>query len=218
MTTLNRQQARNVDQHAIDKFGISGQILMENAGRACTDVIEVQPVSSVILLCGKGNNAGDGFVIARHLLVREIPAITILLVPPEKLTGDAKTNFDILSKLPATILFATPDNFGIMLQELNASGQTAVLDCMMGTGGQGTPRSPFDIAINWANQKSVHRIAIDIPTGLDCDTGELATPTFLAHQTLTMVAPKQGFTSPTSKSATGDVIVVDIGIPLKELL
>ena len=90
MTTLNRQQARNVDQHAIDKFGISGQILMENAGRACTDVIEVQPVNSVILLCGKGNNAGDGFVIARHLLVREIPAITILLVPPEKLTGDAK--------------------------------------------------------------------------------------------------------------------------------
>ena len=79
MTTLNRQQARNVDQHAIDKFGISGQILMENAGRACTDVIEVQPVNSVILLCGKGNNAGDGFVIARHLLVREIPAITILL-------------------------------------------------------------------------------------------------------------------------------------------
>ena len=218
MAILNRQQARDVDQHAIDKYEISGQILMENAGRACTDVIEVQPVNSVILLCGKGNNAGDGFVIARHLLVREIPAITILLVPPEELTGDAKTNFDILSKLPATILFATSDNFGIMLQELNASSQTAVLDCMMGTGGQGTPRSPFDIAINWANQKSVHRIAIDIPTGLDCDTGELATPTFLAHQTLTMVAPKQGFTSPTSKSATGDVIVVDIGIPLKELL
>ena len=218
MATLNRQQARDVDQHAIDKYEISGQILMENAGRACTDVIEVQPVSSVILLCGKGNNAGDGFVIARHLLVREIPAITILLVPPEELTGDAKTNFDILSKLPATILFATSDNFGIMLQELNASSETAVLDCMMGTGGQGTPRSPFDIAINWANQKSVHRIAIDIPTGLDCDTGELATPTFLAHQTLTMVAPKQGFASPTSKSATGDVIVVDIGIPLTELL
>ena len=218
MITLSRQQARDIDQQATDKFGVAGQILMENAGRACTDVIEVQPINSVILLCGKGNNAGDGFVIARHLLVREIPAITILLVPPETLTGDAKTNFDILSKLPANILFATPDNLETMLQELNASNQTAVLDCMVGTGGHGTPRSPFDIAVNWANQQSVQRIAIDIPTGLDCETGELASPTFLAHQTLTMVAPKQGFVSPAAKSATGDIVVVDIGIPLTELL
>tara|TARA_B100000945_G_scaffold268974_1_gene229654 strand:+ start:905 stop:1570 length:666 start_codon:yes stop_codon:yes gene_type:complete len=217
MTTLNRQQSRNVDHLATEQFGISGLTLMENAGRACTDVLETHNFDSVILLCGKGNNGGDGFVIARHLLTREIPAITILLVDPVTLTGDAKINFEILTKLPSIIQFGNADNLTKTLNTLNVSEETAIADCLIGTGGRGIPRTPFAEAIEWANKQPAYKVAIDIPSGLDCDTGEAASPTFHAQQTLTMVAAKTGFFKKNARNYTGDVIVLDIGIPLSAI-
>ena len=87
----------------------------------------------------------------------------------------------------------------------------------MGTGGQGDPRPPFRQAIDWANRQPAFRVAIDIPSGLDCDTGQPSTPTFQAQQTLTMVAMKTGFSRQVAKSFTGNVSVLDIGIPLSSL-
>ena len=227
MTAFNRQQSRQVDRLATEQFGISGLILMENAGRACSDVLEAQNFDSVILLCGKGNNAGDGFVIARQLITREIPVTTILLVAPATLTGDAKVNFDILTKLlsaeslakeqPSSILFADTKNIAVMLDELQISERMAIVDCLTGTGGNGAPRTPFDQGIIWANKQLGSRIAIDIPSGLDCNTGQASEPTFLADQTLTMVATKTGFTKEGAKRYTGNVIVLDIGIPLSAI-
>lgn len=227
MTAFNRQQSRQVDRLATEQFGISGLTLMENAGRACSDVLEAQNFDSVILLCGKGNNAGDGFVIARQLITREIPVITILLVAPATLTGDAKVNFDILTKLlsaeslakeqPSSILFADTKNIAVMLDELQISERMAIVDCLTGTGGNGAPRTPFDQGIIWANKQPGSRIAIDIPSGLDCNTGQASEPTFLADQTLTMVATKTGFTKEGAKRYTGNVIVLDIGIPLSAI-
>ena len=218
MTALNRQQSRRVDHLAIEHLGISSLTLMENAGRACTDAIAVHQFSSVILLCGKGNNAGDGFVIARHLLTREIPAVIILLVNPDSLSGDALTNYGILTKLPTKILFVDETNVVSALDTLDTDSSMAIIDCMMGTGGQGIPRPPFHQAIEWANRQPAFRIAIDIPSGLDCDTGQASVPTFQAQQTLTMVATKIGFSQKAAKSFTGNVTVVDIGIPPSSLL
>jgi len=217
MTALNRQQSRDVDRLATENLGISGLTLMENAGRACTDVIAAHQFSSVMLLCGKGNNAGDGFVIARHLLTREIPAIIIQLVNPDSLSGDALTNYEILTKLPTTILFVDETNIVSALDELDTDSNMAIIDCMMGTGGQGAPRPPFRQAIEWANRQPAFRIAIDTPSGLDCDTGQAGTPTFQAQQTLTMVATKIGFSLEAAKQFTGNVTVIDIGIPLSSL-
>jgi len=217
MTALNRQQSRDVDRLATENLGISGLTLMENAGRACTDAIAAHQFSSVMLLCGKGNNAGDGFVIARHLLTREIPAIIIQLVNPESLSGDALTNYEILTKLPTTILFVDETNIVSALDELATDSNMAIIDCMMGTGGQGAPRPPFRQAIEWANRQPAFRIAIDIPSGLDCDTGQAGTPTFQAQQTLTMVATKIGFSLEAARQFTGNVSVIDIGIPLSSL-
>ena len=214
MTTLTRQKSREIDQLAIGSLGITGVILMENAGRGCTDFIQAQPVDSVVLLCGKGNNAGDGFVIARQLLTRNIPAVTILLDSPTSLVGDARTNFDILCKLPASVLCVESEHVQAMLDELETSSTTAIIDCMVGTGGVGDPRIPFNQAIEWANAQQALRVAVDIPTGLDCDTGQPGSPTFRAHHTLTMVARKQGFALAESREYTGEVHVIDIGIPL----
>lgn len=227
MTAFNRQQSRQVDRLATEQFGISGLILMENAGRACSDVLEAQNFDSVILLCGKGNNAGDGFVIARQLITREIPVTTILLVAPATLTGDAKVNFDILTKLlsaeslakeqSSSILFADTKNIAAMLDGMQISERGAIVDCLTGTGGYDAPRTPFDQGISWANKQPGSRIAIDIPSGLDCNTGQASEPTFLADQTLTMVATKTGFTKEGAKRYTGNVIVLDIGIPLSAI-
>ena len=227
MTAFDCQQSRQVDRLATEQFGISGLTLMENAGRACSDVLEAQNFDSVILLCGKGNNAGDGFVIARQLITREIPVTTILLVAPATLTGDAKVNFDILTKLlsaeslakeqSSSILFADTKNIAAMLDGMQISERGAIVDCLTGTGGYDAPRTPFDQGIIWANKQLGSRIAIDIPSGLDCNTGQASEPTFLADQTLTMVATKTGFTKEGAKRYTGNVIVLDIGIPLSAI-
>src|SRR3990172_9596054 len=102
---LTREQSRQLDRRAIDECGIPGMVLMENAGRGSVDVLERLGISGpVVILCGKGNNAGDGFVIARHLEIRGHACKVLLLFPPSELTGDAATNFAILEKTTVPIV------------------------------------------------------------------------------------------------------------------
>src|SRR6478736_5391677 len=94
---LNRVQSRDIDRRAIEEFGFTGLVLMENAGRGCVDVLERLGIKGpVVILCGKGNNAGDGFVIARHLAIRGYECRVLLLSSPQELHGDAAVNFAIL--------------------------------------------------------------------------------------------------------------------------
>src|SRR6478672_12429561 len=96
---LTRSQCRELDQRAVNEFRIPSVVLMENAGRSCVDVLERLGIDGpVVILCGKGNNAGDGFVIARHLEIRGHTCRVLLLSPPHELRGDAATNFAILQK------------------------------------------------------------------------------------------------------------------------
>jgi NAD(P)H-hydrate epimerase len=206
---LTRQQCREIDRRAIEEYGMSGLVLMENAGRGCVDVLERLGIDGpIIILCGKGNNAGDGFVIARHLQIRGHKCRVLLLCPPTEFHGDAAANFAILQKTGAPI------------EVVSAASRAAltdaawIIDALLGTGAVGEPRPPFDAAINWINAQPAKRFAVDVPSGLDCDTGQPAAHTVRADHTCTFAAMKIGFTQPTAKPFTGKVHVCDIGVPL----
>jgi len=218
---LTREQCREIDRRAIEKFGIPGVVLMENAGRGCVDVLERLGIDGpVVIFCGKGNNAGDGFVIARHLAVRDHICSVVLLSPPEELTGDAALNFAILRKMQRTMFFELEKRGDTIA--LNSDWAVSliadadwVVDAILGTGAQGEPRPPFNTAIDWINGRpqSTRCLAVDVPSGLDCDTGEPARHTVRADHTCTFAAMKIGFVKPAAKSYLGTVHPCDIGLP-----
>jgi NAD(P)H-hydrate epimerase len=209
---LSRDECRQIDHIAVQRYGITGLVLMENAGRGVVDVLEHLGIAGpIVILCGKGNNAGDGFVIARHLAVRGHACRTILLFPPEELRDDARTNYEVLSKLDLPI-----EKLHGNVDRLDALGEGAdwLIDALLGTGATGNPRPPVNIAIDWFNGHSAKKLAVDVPSGLDCDTGQPGVPTIRADHTCTFVAMKQGFTVPTASSYTGQIHVLDIGVPI----
>lgn len=210
---LSRADVREVDRRAMVEYGMSGLVLMENAGRGCVDKLcELGCKGPVVVVCGKGNNAGDGFVIARHLDLRCVPLKVILLGSPEKLEGDAAANYKILSRCNVSLIdFSTQSSSSPLIAEL--AGAEWIVDALLGTGATGAPRPPMDGAIRVMNAARVKRLAVDLPSGLDCDTGEAAEPTFIADHTCTFVAPKLGFTNPAASRYIGQLHVLDIGAP-----
>jgi NAD(P)H-hydrate epimerase len=221
---LTREQCRKLDRRASDQYGISGLVLMENAGRGVVDVLERRGIEgTVVILCGKGNNAGDGFVIARHLEIRGYACRVLLLASPDELQGDAAANFAILNKSSVPIVdlsgaqagaSSPPDSLRKELTK-HAADADWLVDAMLGTGACGEPRPPFDAAIEWINARSAETrvMAVDVPSGLDCDTGQPASHTVRADHTCTFAAMKAGFTQPAAKPYTGEVHVCDIGVP-----
>lgn len=210
---LTREQARGVDRRAIDQLGFPGPVLMENAGRGCVDLLERLGVAGpVLVLCGKGNNGGDGFVIARHLAIRGVEARVALTDDPAGLAGDALTAYRMLQAcdVQEQVLSGPVEP---VLDQL-AAGCDWIVDAVLGTGAKGDPRPPADAVIRWANEQPVRRMAIDLPSGLDCDTGQPGEPTFRADFTCTFVAPKIGFDQPTAKPLLGEVHTVSIGLPV----
>jgi NAD(P)H-hydrate epimerase len=210
---LSRAEVQEVDRRAIEDFGMSGLVLMENAGRGCVDTLcELGCHGPVVVVCGNGNNAGDGFVIARHLDLREVRVKTILLRPADRLRGDAAANYSILSRgrVPIVDLSRQFDP-GAFDAELR--GAEWIVDALLGTGGAGAPRPPMDAAIRRMNASSAKCLAVDLPSGLDCDTGEPAEPTIRADHTCTFVAAKTGFTNPKAVAHLGQVHIIDIGAP-----
>ena len=219
---LTREQSRQLDRRAIDECGIPGMVLMENAGRGTVDVLERLGISGpVVILCGKGNNAGDGFVIARHLEIRGHACKVLLLFPPSELTGDAATNFAILEKTNVPIVELAAERAGssptpdVLMNQLAQNGRGAdwLVDAMLGTGARGEPRPPIDTAIDWMNAQPARKLAVDLPSGLDCDTGQPAVHTVRADHTCTFAAMKIGFTKSAAKEFTGTIHVCDVGVP-----
>ncbi|OYP38294.1 NAD(P)H-hydrate epimerase [Rhodopirellula sp. MGV] len=208
---MKRDAVRQIDKIAIDEFGIAGVVLMENAGRGAAERIlaRTPPETPVGLLCGGGNNGGDGYVIARHLELAGRTVRVISLVELEKLRGDAAINASIASKAEIQIEVARNEN---ELKDLLRPSDCLV-DCMLGTGASGEPRGLFGNAVRLANQLPGYRVAIDIPTGLDCDTGVPSQTTFRADLTITFVAAKEGFANPDAAGVLGEVDVVGIGVP-----
>jgi len=223
---LTREQARRVDRIAIEDYGIPGIVLMENAGRGAAQIIRKRFKSAtaasrakpcVAIVCGRGNNGGDGFVIARHLANARIPVDLFLACDPTRLSGDAAVNCEIAAKLDITLrLFNTPQHINISAPRLAKAA--VIVDAVLGTGFAGTVRPPLDLVIQAINQRAATSakrkiIAIDVPSGLDCNTGRPSNATVRADKTVTFVAAKVGFRQPGASDYTGKVHVVDIGAP-----
>lgn len=214
---LTRDQARSIDIRAVDEFAMNSLVLMENAGRGVTDVLcELGIGGPVAICCGKGNNGGDGFVIARHLELRGHDARVILLCPPQELRGDARANYRIIERA-GTPVAVIPAPFEPDWLRRELADADWVVDAILGTGSRGNARPPFDQVIRQLNEHNAKKLAIDLPSGLDCDTGELSDPTFRADHTCTFVAPKRGFQTPQAAEVLGNVRVIDIGVPRKLL-
>lgn len=202
---LTRDQVRRVDAIAIRDYGMSGLVLMENAGRGAAETIgRVAPDGRVVIVCGKGNNGGDGYVIARHLQLAGRDVVIVSVVDRDQLSGDAAANAAIAVK--AEIPIETFAGDGLRNAEV-------IVDCLLGTGAVGDPRGDYASLIELANSTDSLRIAIDIPSGLDCDSGLPATPTFRADHTITFVASKVGFEKATAKDHVGLLHEVGIGVP-----
>jgi NAD(P)H-hydrate epimerase len=219
---ITREQSRQVDRRAIEEYGIPGLVLMENAGRGVADQLQRLGISGpVVICCGRGNNAGDGFVIARHLDLRGYPARVLVWAEPDELTGDPGVNFSVLSKMglaaSTSSPFGAPVLFGRGHQpaQLDAALADAawIVDALLGTGARGEPRPPLDAVIDQLNASPVPKLAVDLPSGLDCDIGQAATHTIRAAHTCTFIAPKIGFQTPGADFYTGQVHVLDIGAP-----
>ena len=215
--TLNRHQSRQVDRRAVEECGMSGLVLMENAGRGVADVLcRLGIARPVVICCGKGNNAGDGFVVARHLDLRGYAVRVVLCADADELTGDAATNYRILRKTDVPIQRAAfpADSDSLDRQLADAAW---IVDALLGTGAQGEPRPPIDAIIDRINAAAAPRLAVDLPSGLDCDTGLPASHTIQAMHTCTFVAAKPGFFVPGAERYTGQIHVLDIGLPRKLL-
>ena len=214
MRALSRQEVREVDRRAIQVYGMSGLVLMENAGRWCVDVLmSLGCRGPVAVVCGKGNNAGDGFVIARHLDIRGLAVKALLCGPAAELRGDAAANYSVIAQSGVPIVdLSGASAFGKLLASESA-GAEWIVDALLGTGAIGPPRPPMEEAIRVMNASLAKRLAVDLPSGLDCDTGIPAEPTFRADHTCTFVAPKLGFANPQAAPYLGQVHVVGIGVP-----
>ncbi len=220
--SLTREEVRAVDRRAIDEFGMTGLVLMENAGRGAAEGLIQLGVGGLVVVCaGKGNNGGDGFVIARHLELFGCDVRLLLFANPSDLSGDAAANWRILeaAETPRVVLGRQP-----ALSDIDHALSHAdwIVDALLGTGTVGEVREPYRTAITSINRSARKVLAVDLPSGLDCDTGlpieSLADGTALcvrATQTVTFVARKRGFDNPVSLGFTGQVEVVGIGIPKK---
>jgi len=219
MNSLTRDEVRAVDRAAIEIMGIPGVILMENAGRNCADAIEEfvpkslggKNTRNIAIVAGPGNNGGDGYVIARHLAMRGFRVVTFIICPAEKISGDAEVNLRAITALQHDIRFLSSEQLGGLSESL--AEFDAVVDAIGGTGIRGPLRGGAAVAVEQINAAGRSVVAVDIPTGLDCDTGRADGPVVRADLTVTFVAPKRGFELGGAREYTGAVVVVDIGIP-----
>lgn len=220
-THLTRDEARQIDRTAIQEWGFPGIVLMENAGRGCVDLMQAVGVNGpVTILTGKGNNAGDGFVIARHLALRGLDVRVAFCASPSCLEGDAAIALRMMQPARPPYLDISGMHASQAIDELDyfADGSEWIVDALLGTGASGAPRPPYDCLIDWINAEQEAEqakvLAVDVPSGLDCDTGKVNEPTVQATHTCTFVAPKAGFAMPSAAKCLGELHTVGIGLPL----
>ncbi len=209
---LTRAQARALDERAIRDLGMPGIVLMENAGRGMADLLlQLGAGGPVVVCCGKGNNGGDGFVIARYLTNAGLAVRVLLFADPAGLVGDAAINHGILVKAGQAVEPMLPLDEARLVAAL--AGADWIVDALFGTGLEGPVRPPFDRIIEAINAAPARVLAVDIPSGLDCDTGRALGPTIRADHTATVLASKAGFVQPEARQWVGEVHVIDLGVP-----
>lgn len=218
--SLTRAQVREVDRISIEEYGIPGIVLMENAGLlaalAIVPLMEGRRASPVGIFCGGGNNGGDGYVVGRQLANRGFNVRLYSTKQAHELSGDAATNRRIVDAMGLDVRsIATPEEVAAVRGEWSEAA--LLVDALLGTGFEGDVRPPVSDAIaalEDAREEGVSAIvALDVPSGLDCDHGTPSNATVQADLTLTFVARKRGFERPGSQAYTGVVRVLPIGAP-----
>ncbi len=208
MLRLTRNQVREIDRRSIEEYHIPGIVLMENAARAAADVacdmLDGNCVGEVLILCGGGNNGGDGLAVARHLHNRGADVSIALTVDPARYQGDALINWRIVSAMKLPWEPAEP-------AKIAATTALLIVDAIFGTGLSEPPREPFPAIAAAVGHSRVPALAIDLPSGLDCDTGRPLGACIRAVRTITFVAEKVGFAAPGARAYTGDVMTGAIG-------
>jgi len=215
---MSREEVRAFDRWAIEELGVPGVVLMENAGRSCAELIKDKLAGAtnpkVCIFCGTGNNGGDGYVIARHLLNSGFEVVVVICGDRDKIKGDAKINLDILEGLGQRVegLDLSDSNVPGRLK-IFCSGADMVVDGLFGTGLQGELKEEYKRLIESINAQNCPILAVDIPSGLDCDTGEPLGAAVKASWTVTFAAVKKGFTlSKAATKYTGEIFVASIGV------
>ena len=226
MFTLTREQVREYDRLCTEQLGIPSLLLMENAGRSTAELtldhLEMQKHlvaqdASAVVVCGGGNNGGDGYVIARHLHNHGVEVGLIALKPVDDLDGDALVNAIIAEHLGLPIVPVT-DAAQVESALSQFDEPDVVVDAILGTGFSGEVREPAASMIDQINrlrQRGTAVVSVDVPSGLDVDTGVPASATIEAELTVTFVAPKPGLVAPTAKPYVGAYHVAGIGAPLE---
>jgi hydroxyethylthiazole kinase-like uncharacterized protein yjeF len=215
---MTRNEIRGFDSWAINELGIPGVVLMENAGRSCAEMVKEKLAEDtkpkVCIFCGKGNNGGDGYVTARHLLNSGFEVKVVLCGQRQKVKGDAKINLDILEQLHEPVAELNLDTCDITssVQSFTA-GCEMIVDALFGTGLKGELSEAYQQLIECVNAQGIPILAVDIPSGLDCDKGKPLGTAIKAKYTVTFAAMKKGFTSnEKALQYTGQIYIASIGI------
>jgi NAD(P)H-hydrate epimerase len=216
MRVLNTEQMREADRRTIHEIGIPSIVLMENAGRQAVAAMEAAfedlASSRVAVLCGRGNNGGDGFVVARTLIQRGVETLVFLIGSVSDVQGDARTNIEVLGRIGLTIVEITSaQDWELHFSEISECG--VVVDAMLGTGFHGELTGMLQTVVADVNALGVPVVAIDLPTGLSADSAELDGEAIEASMTVTLAAPKIPLVFPPADSHAGDLVIADIGIP-----
>lgn len=212
MTALTRQQLREIDRRSVEDYSIPSIILMENASRCAADsamaMLANRTSPRVLIVCGGGNNGGDGLAVTRHLHNRGMKVSVALAIDPSRYTGDALINWRIIQAMQLPCQTATPELVRSRAWDL-------IIDAVFGTGLAQAPRDPFPSLADAINRSGLPVLAVDLPSGLDCDTGAAPGACIIASRTVTFVAPKVGFVNPAAAPFIGEVVVGDIGCPIE---
>jgi hydroxyethylthiazole kinase-like uncharacterized protein yjeF len=207
---VTSEEMRKIDAFTIQSLGLPATVLMENAGSAVARVIVSRHPrgTPVLILAGKGNNGGDGMVAARHLTDAGYPVRVVLAFPPSSLSGDARFQYELLNRFGIPVIVYERNTFS---QELEWA--ELIVDALLGTGAKGSPRSPYDEMIVSANQSRKPILAIDMPSGVDADNGQVYAPCVRASCTVALAFLKRGLVCQPGAAYAGECIVEPIGIP-----
>lgn len=216
MKVANCSQMRNIDQTAIHDMGIPGIVLMENAALKVVEQIKAilgeVSYKSILVFCGKGNNGGDGFAIARHLYNMGANVLVVLIADRNEIKGDALTNLKIIEKLDIKVVQVQDES---LLEEIAASLYLCdmVVDAIFGTGVKGTIDGVEADIIQLINYSGRYVLSVDIPSGINGDDGQVCGICVNADKTVTFALPKVGLLSYPAADYVGELIVADISIP-----
>ena len=218
MNIATREEMRRLDKLALDKLGLSGLVLMENAGRAVADgvkaVLGCVRGRRVFVLAGKGNNGGDGLVAARHLENDGAQVRVFLFATPDQLTNDAKVNYGVLTAAGGEVVVVREERDWQRVK-MALPFADCLVDALVGTGFAGALNGAIARAANLLNEAQRPVVAVDIPSGVDANTGLVAGVAVQAQRTVTLALPKPGVLLQPGASYAGELAVADIGIPAR---